>query len=218
MEKTLRILVADDHPLIRHGLRQVLEGARFSVCGEAEDGLRAVELAHELRPDVVVMDLHMPGADGLEATRLIRALEAAPQVLVVSAMDSEQLVFGVLEAGARGYVLKSDASRLIPTAVAALAAGETFFSGRISELVLHGFLKPGEMPAGSAAAGRLSAREREIVALLASGRTGKEAATTLGISPKTVEAHRTNIMRKLDLHSVAELVLYAVRTGIVSAG
>jgi len=215
--KQIRILLADDHALIRSGLRTLLaEDPRFQVCGEAADGREAVEMAAGLEPDVVILDINMPELDGLEATRKIRGLPSAPEILIISVDESEHLVHSVLEAGARGYVLKSDAPLHIIAAIESLVQSKPFFTGRVSEIVLRGFLKPGErVDRNTGELSRLSAREREILRLLASGNKGKEVAAQLDISAKTVEAHRANIMRKLNLRSIADLVLYAIRHEII---
>jgi DNA-binding NarL/FixJ family response regulator len=215
--KPIRILIADDHALIRSGLRTLLaEHQNFEVCGEARDGREAVNMAAELQPQVVILDINMPALDGLQATREIRQLQSAPEILVISVDESEQLIHAVLEAGARGYVLKSDAPLHIISAIEALAQSKPFFTGRVSEIVLRGFLKPGErIDRTVGELSRLSAREREILRLLASGNKGKEVAAQLDISAKTVEAHRANIMRKHNLRSIADLVLYAIRHEII---
>ncbi len=192
--------------------------ANWEVVGEAVTGREAVDLAKTLMPQVAVIDVSMPELNGLEATRQI--LKALPQteVLILPMHESEQVVREVLDAGARGYVLKSDAGRDLIAAVDALRQRRTFFSSRVSEMLLQNYL--GRQERAPAAApelprNRLTAREREIVQLLAEGKTNKEVASALNISIKTAETHRTNIMNKLDLHSISELVRYAVRNNIV---
>jgi len=215
----MRILLADDHEVVRRGLRALLQAQpSWEVCGEAANGREAVEKAQALRPDVVVLDITMPELNGLEAAR--RILRAAPrtQVLILTMHDSDEVVHEVLEAGARGYVLKSDAGRDLVAAVEALGEGRPFFTTRVAELVLTGYLQGAAEPAKRAGArSRLTSRERELLQLLAEGKSNKEAATALSISVKTVETHRANIMRKLNLHSISELVHYAVRNRIISA-
>lgn len=213
----VRILVADDHEVVRRGFRALLEARpEWEVCGEAVTGREAVEKAAQTRPDVVVMDISMPELNGLEATRQI--VKAAPQVevLILTIHDSEELVPEVLKAGARGYVLKSDAGKDLVAAVDAVRRHKPFFTSRVSEIVLEGYLR-GDSRTGKAEMkrGRLTAREREIVQLLAEGKSNKEIAVALNISVKTVETHRANIMNKLGIHSVTELVRYAVRNRIV---
>jgi len=217
--KPLRILIADDHELVRKGLRAVLDGqGGWSICGEAVNGRQAVELARQLKPDVLVMDVTMPELNGLEATRQIRKELPKTEVLILTVHESEQLVGEVLAAGARGYILKGDTTRLLVAAVEAIAQHKPFFTGTASEVVLGGYFRPGQPPRKeSRDLPRLTAREREIVQLLTEGRSNKEAATTLGISVKTVDAHRANIMHKLNLHSVTDLVRYAIRNTIITA-
>ncbi len=210
------ILIADDHPLVRQGIVSVIEGnGSWQVCGEATDGRAALTLAEELKPNIVLMDITMPLLNGLEAARQIRQSCPATEVLMLSMHESEQLVRASLEAGARGYLLKTDTARLLVIAIESLLQHKPFFTGTVSERVLLGFLNPGESTDPVGRDERLSGREREVVQLLVEGMTNKEAATALGISPKTVDAHRTNIMRKLEIHSVAALVRYAVRNKII---
>ena len=215
--KTLRILIADDHEMVRQGLRRVIEEQEgWSVCAEANTGREAVEKAKQLRPEIVITDFSMPDLNGLEATRQIRAALPRTEVLILTMHDSEQLVREVLAAGARGYILKTDAGHSLVAAVNALAQHKPYFTSKVSELVLEGFLNP-QNPLADEGAGRLTPREREIVQLLAEGKSNKEVAAPLGISVKTAETHRTNIMRKLKLHSMSELVRYAIREKIVEA-
>ncbi len=209
--KLVRILLADDHELLRQGLRTLIEDqSGWQVCGEATTGREAVAKARELKPDIVVMDFTMPELNGMEATRQIRTALPRTQVLILTMHESEELVREVLAAGARGYVLKSDAGRVLVDALKALADQKPYFTSKISALVLEGYLNPitRENPA-------LTPREREIVQLVAEGRSTKELADRLGISPKTAETHRTNIMRKLNVHSVSEVVRYAIRNKLV---
>lgn len=213
--KTVRILVADDHEVVRQGLRRLLEARPgWEVCGEAGTGREAVEKAKNLKPDIVVLDYSMPGLNGTEAARQI--VEGAPrtEVLILTMHGSEQLIRSALEAGARGYVLKSDASRDLISAVHALAEHKSFLSSSASGAILETYLRT---PANPAPQEGLTPREREIVQLVAEGRSNKEIATTLKISTKTVEAHRGNIMHKLHLSSVSELVRFAIRNNIIEA-
>lgn len=209
--KSLRILLADDHELVRQGLRAMIEGqSGWQVCGEATTGREAVTQARELKPDIVVMDFTMPELNGMEATRQIRAALPRTEVLILTMHESEELVREVLAAGARGYVLKSDAGRALVDALKALADHKPYFTSKISALVLDGYLNPTTRENSA-----LTPREREIVQLVAEGRSTKELADRLGISPKTAETHRTNIMRKLNMHSVSEVVRYAIRNKLV---
>jgi DNA-binding NarL/FixJ family response regulator len=214
---TARILLVDDHEIIRKGLRSVVEARKdWEIVGEATTGRDAVRKVEELKPDVVVMDISMPELNGLEAVRQIVKIAPRTEVLVLTMHESEDLVREVLEAGARGYLLKSDASRQLIGAIDALRVHKPFLTSKVNEVVLMGYLG-GKPLKGETSGGRLTPREREIVQLLAEGMTNKEVATTLGISVKTAETHRTNIMRKLDLHSISELVRYAVRNHIIEA-
>lgn len=211
----LRILIADDHEVARRGIRALLEGhPGWEVCGEAADGREAVAAASRLRPDLALLDIGMPSLNGLDAARQILAVAPDTRVLILTMHDSERVVREVLAAGALGFLLKSDAGRDLVAAVEALQHRRTFFTTRVAQLVLDGYLHPGssgDHPYRST----LTPREREVIQLLAEGRTSKEVATVLNLSVKTAETHRTNLMRKLDLHSVVDLTLYAVRNGIV---
>ena len=217
--KIVRILIADDHDVVREGLKTLLAArADFQVCGEATTGREAVAQARELKPHVVVLDFSMPELNGLEATRQIRKALPDTEVLILTMHDSETLAREVWVAGAHGFLLKTHAKRQLVAAVDALARHQPFFTGALSALVLDTFLHPDKHPAKSSApADRLTPREREVIQLIAEGRTSKDVALQLGLSVKTADAHRANIMRKLDLHSVSELVRYAVRNQIVQA-
>lgn len=217
--KTVRILLADDHDVVREGLKTLLAArVDFQVCGEVATGREAVARARALKPHVVVLDFSMPELNGLEATRQIRKALPDTEVLIMTMHDSDTLAREVLAAGARGFLLKTHASRHLVAAVDALAHHRPFFTGSLGALVLDAFLYPGRRPAKTGApAERLTPREREVVQLVAEGRTSKDIAVQLGLSVKTVDTHRANVMRKLDLHSVSELVLYAVRNKFVQA-
>ncbi len=211
----LRILIADDHEVARKGIRSLIEShAGWEVCGEARDGREAVECATKLKPDVLLLDIGMPNLNGLDATRQILAIIPDARILILTVHDSEQVVREVLAAGARGFLLKSDAGRDLVAAVEALQLRRTFFTSSVAQMMLEGYLRPHEE---NDASGQcvLTPREREVIQLVAEGKTTKEVATALSLSVKTAETHRTNLMRKLDLHSVAALTLYAVRNGIV---
>ncbi len=213
----IRILLADDHEVVRRGLRALLEvQPGWEVCGEAADGRAAVELAHALTPDIVVMDISMPELNGFEATRQILERSRGTEVLVLSMHASEQLVKEVVGAGARGYVLKSEGGRDLVKAVEALLRRETFFSPCVASSVHAAALPVSEAKRGSLRpAGDLTRREREVLQLIAEGRSNKAVAKALGISVKTAETHRARLMRKLQLKSVADLVRYAIRNGFV---
>ncbi len=214
---SLRILVADDHEVVRRGLCALLEGQReWKVCGEAADGREAVEKAQDLKPDVAIIDIGMPTLNGLEATRQILKSNPRIKVLVLTLHDSDQVVREVLNAGARGFLLKSDAARELISAVEELRQSRTYFTSTVSTKIFEGYVNSGGTGANTLAPQKsLTPREREIVQLIAEGKSSKEVAVSLGVSVKTAETHRTNILRKLNLHSVSELVLYAVRNNIV---
>ena len=212
----MRILLADDHDVVRRGLRQLLEDYEgWTVCGEAVTGRQAVEMARDLVPNLVILDLTMPELNGLEATRQIRKELPSTEVLIFTMHESEQLIGDVLAAGAKGYLLKSDASRYIVAAVEALAQGKPYFTLNVSAALLEAFLRR-QRQEKEALADPLTAREREIVQLLAEGKSNKHIATLLSISLKTVETHRASIMRKLDAHSVVDIVRYAMRNNLTS--
>jgi DNA-binding NarL/FixJ family response regulator len=212
----LRILVADDHHVVRTGLRTLLETKRgWQVCAEAANGREAVEKAGKLKPDVAVLDIGMPLLNGIEATRQIRKVSPQTEVLILTMHDSEVMIQGVLEAGARGYILKDDADRNLLAAVEALRLHKPYLSSRVTAAVPKTALPSGEGPAVSRR--RLTPREREVLQLLAEGKGNKEIAEYLRISVKTAETHRANIMLKLNFHSITELVRYAVRNQIIQS-
>ena len=210
----LRILVVDDHAVVRRGVRSLLESQEgWEVCGEATTGRDAVEQSRRLRPDVVVMDLSLPELNGLDATRQILKEAPETEVLVLTMHQSEELARDVLQAGARGYVLKSDADENLIAAVESLRQHKPFLTPTVTEFVLDGYIRDGADQ--DASRGAVTAREREIIQLIAEGKSNKQAASALSISVKTIEAHRANIMRKLHLRSVSDLVRYAIRNKIV---
>jgi DNA-binding NarL/FixJ family response regulator len=209
----LRILIADDHTVVRAGLRALLESrSGWSVCGEAADGREAVDKAIKLKPDVAILDIGMPLLNGVEAARRIHKSSPQTEILILTMHESDELVQQVVEAGARGYILKDDADRILLAAVDSVRNHKPYFSTRVSTSV-----DPSGSPIDSprTSRSRLTPREREIVQLLAEGKSNKEVASLLGISVNTAEAHRANIMLKLDLHSVTELVHYAIRNNII---
>ena len=212
----LRILIVDDHAVVRRGVRSLLESEEgFEITGEATTGREAVDMARRLQPDVVVMDLSLPELNGLDATRQILKASPRSEILVLTMHHSEELARDVLQAGARGYVLKSDADHSLIAAVKSLREHKPFLSSRVTEFVLDDYLRRTDALEEALSHETVTAREREIIQLLAEGKSNKEAASTLGISVKTIEAHRANIMRKLRLRSVSELVRYAIRNKIV---
>jgi DNA-binding NarL/FixJ family response regulator len=212
----VRILLADDHDVVRRGLRVLLqEHAGWEICGEAMTGREAVDLAREMQPDVAIIDLMMPDLNGLGVTSQIRKASERTQVLIFTMHHNETLIHGVLEAGARGYLLKTDAEQHVVTAVETLLRGQPYFSAQVSETVLEGFLRSGRHAAAdSVVVPRLTPREGEIIQLLAEGHRNKKIAQMLGISIKTVETHRTALMRKIGVRSIVELVRYAVRNNL----
>ena len=209
----VRILLADDHAVVRRGLRALLEARQdFEVCAEASNGREAAELALHHKPDVVVLDISLPVINGIEATRQIRKEAPGTEVMIFTVHDRESEVRDALYAGARGYVLKSEADEQIVQAVEALARHYPFFSDHVSETLLDNVV---EQTGSGSNVYLLTAREREVVQLIAEGNTNKKIAQLLSISVKTVETHRTASMRKLDVHSIAQLVRYAFRKGLV---
>ena len=210
----IRVLIADDHEIVRVGIRGLLEGSDFTLCGEVSNGREAVEAAATLKPAIVIMDLAMPELNGLDAARQIRAANPGIEVLILSMHQTEKIVRDVLGAGARGYVLKADAGRDLLSALEAQVQGKPFFSCNVVEVLLQGYLN-GNAAKGSGRATALSPREREVVQLLAEGKSNKEVATGLNISVKTAETHRAHIMAKLGFHSIADLVHYALRNSLI---
>ena len=214
--KKIRILIADDHALVRRGAASVLRSKPgWRIVGEAGNGREAVERAIKLKPDVAILDVGMPELDGFAATRQI--IEAVPdtKVLVLTMHESGRMVRRALEAGARGYLLKSDLTKSLVKAVEAIAEGKRFLAPKVSEIVLDGFLKTEKEPPQVEHPGtRTTPREVEVIRLLAKGKMNKEIAAQLGITVRTVETHRAKIMLKLGLHSLAELIHYAIRQGL----
>ena len=216
MADKITVLLADDHALVRKGFRRMLEDDRgISIVGEASDGNEAVRLALELCPNVTVMDCALPGVSGIEATRQIRAKNGEATILMLSMHSEDTLVRQALEAGARGYILKDDAGRNLLAAVEAVRRRKPFLSSRVSGAAAKGTTT--DDGGAERLARPLTPREREIVQLLAEGKSNKEIATFLKISVKTAETHRANIMLKLNFHSVTELVRYAVKNKIIQA-
>ena len=212
----LRILIADDHDLMRRGIRSLVESCGWTICAEASRGREAVEKAAQLRPDIAVLDIAMPELNGIDAARRIQKVSPRTEILILSAHYSDQLTREIIAAKVKGYVVKSDADRDLPMAIEALSKHKPFFSPLATEAVLLSSLKqPASVAGAEPKERRLSSREREILQLLTEGKSSKEVASALKISTKTAETHRSNILRKLDLHNVAELVRYAVRTSMI---
>ena len=213
----IRILVADDHEVVRRGIRDLLEErANWKVVGEAVTGREAVEKTKELNPEIIIMDLAMPGLNGLEATREIVRVAPQANVLILTVHESEDLAQEVLAAGAHGYIFKSDAGRDLLNAVEALSENKPFFTARIANMVLETFRKRDFEGKGKSGSGVLTSRERQVLQLLAEGKNNRKVARDLHISIKTVEAHRANIMRKLGIKSLCGLVHYAIRNKIIN--
>lgn len=212
----LRIVLVDDHEVVRQGLRHVLElGGGFEVVGEAGDGGEALDLVGRLSPDVVVMDVSMPGLNGIEGTRRILSAHPDCKIVALSMHSERRSVLGMLEAGASAYVLKDGAVRELDDAIRAVASGQSYLSPKVAGLVVREYRERPEGGDGQPAC-PLTLREREVLQLIAEGCSNKDAAAKLHLSPKTVETHRRSIMEKLDLHNVAQLTRYAIREGIVS--
>jgi DNA-binding NarL/FixJ family response regulator len=214
----IRVLIAEDHETTRAGIRYIVNTmAGWEVCGEASNGREAIDLAIELKPAVVVMDMNMSVLNGLEATRQIRRQCPQIEVLAFTGIEEEKIIHQMFEAGAKGYILKTDKCETIQAALQALAQHKSFFTTKVGEVLFAKFLHGKENVSTGPEPGRLTAREREIVQLVAEGGTNKTVATSLGISIKTVETHRAAIMKKLELDSVADLVRYAIRNNIIAA-
>ena len=210
-----RILVADDHPIFRFGLCLLL-GSRgnWKVCGEARDGRDAVVKCRDLKPDLLILDICLPELNGVDAARQILKHNPNQAILILTSVDSEQVVRDCLEAGIRGWVFKSDGTEDLITAVEAMQRHNSVFSSRVSDLMMDRYKRHNVSPSGGNLP-KLSPREREVVQLVSEGKASKEVATILNVTLGTAETHRSNILRKLGLHSIAELVLYAVRNGII---
>ncbi|HTG29906.1 MAG TPA: response regulator transcription factor [Methylomirabilota bacterium] len=215
--KKLRILLADDHIVVRTGLRALLERQpNLEVVGESENGRETVELAASLGPDVVVMDVGMPILNGIEATKTIVTQRPATAVVILSMHADESYVMRALKAGARGYLLKDSAAADLISAIHAVSQNKSFFSPKVSRILAEDYVRVLKQKGAVDSYDLLTNREREILQLVAEGKANKEVATALNISPYTVETHRRHILEKLNLHNPAELILYAVRKGIIS--
>ena len=213
----IRVLLADDHTLIRAGLRMVVVSQPdFTVVGEASDGREAVALAEQLKPDVVVMDIGMPSLNGIEACRQIHDSLPGSQVIMLSMHSDEGYVLRALKAGAKGYMLKDSAEADLASAIRAVTAGKSFFSPAVSKILLEDYMRKLKRTGAEDSFDLLSPREREVLQLVAEGKSSKEVANLLDLSVYTVETHRAKVMQKLNLHKIPELILYAVRKGVIS--
>ena len=216
--KTVRILLADDHKVVRHGTRALLSTIpEWEIVGEADNGRDAVSLTAELKPDIVILDIAMPELNGLDAARQIKKISPETEVLIFTAQEAEELVHDVFDSGARSYIMKTDAADHLIDAIKALSEHKHFFTSRISEIVFARYIQGKKPLEGTPEKSRITDREREVVQLLAEGKSSKEVAAVLGISVRTVETHRATIMKKLGLKSFSELIRYAVRNKIVEA-
>ena len=213
----IRVLIADDHKIMLAGLRSLLEKqSDIEVVGEAENGRKAVQMAQEKKPDVVVMDVSMPDLNGIEATTQIKESVPESRVIALSMHSDKRFVMGMLRAGAAGYLLKDCASQELANAIAQVAGGKKYLSPEITGVVINDFLQGGSPEEDETVASVLSAREREVLQLIAEGWSTKQIASHLYVSIKTIETHRRQIMKKLDLHSIADLTKYAIREGLTS--
>jgi two-component system, NarL family, response regulator NreC len=211
----LRVLLADDHGIVRRGLRTLLEDARHTVVGEAADGLEAVRVCEELRPDLMILDIGMPKLSGIEVATRAQKFEAPPAVIILSMHADESYIVRALAAGARAYLLKEGTDEDLIPAVRAVSAGKRFFSPAVTAVLVEDYIRALRKRGLTDSYHLLTDREKEVLHLLAEGRSNKEVATLLDVSVSTVETHRGNLMQKLSLHNTAEIVLYAVRKGII---
>jgi DNA-binding NarL/FixJ family response regulator len=211
----LRVLVADDHGIVRRGLRGLLESAGLNVVGEAADGLEAVRLCEELRPDVVILDIGMPKLSGIEVAERAHKMDRQPGIIILSVHGDESYIMRALAAGARAYLLKSATDEDLLPAVRAVAAGKPFFSPAVAAVLVEDYIRQLQQRGLTDSYDLLTDREKEVLQLLAEGRSNKEVAALLDLGLSTVETHRANLMQKLNLHNTAEIVLYAVRKGLI---
>ncbi len=209
---SLHILLADDHPIVRQGLKVLLEREGFTVVGEASDGREAVRLAQELYPDIALLDLTMPLLNGIDTGRAILQTSPKTKIVLLTMYAEDHYVLEALRAGIKGYVLKTKAAEELVQAIQEVARGKLYLTPGVSEAVVQAYLAKSELPPEP-----LSLREREVLQLIAEGKTSKEVAVVLGISAKTAESHRTRIMGKLNIHETASLVRYAIRRGLIKA-
>jgi len=212
----VRVLLADDHGIVRRGLRSLLEEAGYSVVAEAADGLEAVRLTEQHRPDLLIVDIGMPKLSGIEVAARAQKLDRAPGVIILSMHADESYIIRALAAGARAYLLKDATDEDLLPAVRAAAAGKPFFSPAVTAVLVEDYVRTLQKRGLADSYHLLTDREKEVLQLLAEGRSNKEVATLLDLGLSTVETHRSNLMQKLNLHNTAEIVLYAVRKGIIA--
>jgi DNA-binding NarL/FixJ family response regulator len=215
--RNISILLVDDHQIVREGLRAILASRiEWKICGEADNGRTAVTMSAATRPDVVILDFAMPDLNGLEAARQIRGISSDTEILMLTMHNSDRLIRECVQSGVKGFLFKNDVAKNLVSAVDALARHETFFAPEVSSLILSSYLlKNTSSPQDAHSVERLTTREREVVQLVAEGKTTKEIALILGISEKTIETHRTNVLRRLKLRSAIDLVRYAIRNHII---
>lgn len=211
----MRVLLADDHGIVRRGLRGLLESAGFIVVGEAADGLEAVRLCDELHPDIVILDIGMPKLSGIEVAERAHKMDRRPGIIILSVHGDESYIMRALAAGARAYLLKSATDEDLIPAVRAVAAGKPFFSPAVAAVLVEDYIRQLRQRGLTDSYDLLTDREKEVLQLLAEGRSNKEVAALLDLGLSTVETHRANLMQKLNLHNTAEIVLYAVRKGLI---
>ncbi len=211
----MRVLLADDHAIVRRGLRGLLETAGFNVVAEAADGLDAIRLCEEHRPDTMILDIGMPRLNGIEVAARATKLDRPPGVIILSVHGDESYIMRALAAGARAYLLKSATDEDLIPAVRAVAAGKPYFSPAVTAVLVEDYMRQLQQRGLTDSYHLLTDREKEVLQLLAEGRSNKEVATLLDLGVSTVETHRANLMQKLNLHNTAEIVLYAVRKGLI---
>ncbi len=218
MKKKIRVLVADDHTIVRKGLCALLDGDKeIEVVGDAENGREAIKKVEQVQPDIVLMDITMPGLNGLETTRQLKKRHPKTKILILTMHDNEEYIFETLRAGASGYLVKRTAPEELISAIHAVNRGESFLSPSISKRVIAGYIRVGQSEQEEDEAfEKLTDREREVLQLIAEGRVNREIAELLHISIKTVETHRSHIMEKLNIRNIAELTQYAIRKGLIS--
>lgn len=211
----MRALLADDHSIVRRGLRGLLESAGVSVVGEAADGLEAVRLCDQMQPDVMILDIAMPKLSGIEVAERAHRMDHRPGIIILSVHGDESYIMRALAAGARAYLLKSATDEDLIPAVRAVAAGKPFFSPAVAAVLVEDYIRQLQQRGLTDSYDLLTDREKEVLQLLAEGRSNKEVAALLDLGLSTVETHRANLMQKLNLHNTAEIVLYAVRKGLI---
>lgn len=213
-KKKIRLVLADDHPVVRKGIRSCLTSPDLEIVGEAVDGLEAVAKVKELKPDIVLMDIDMPKMSGLDATRQLRKENPEVRVLILSIHSNKQYVLQIIQSGAQGYVLKDASPTDLVKAIESICSGEAFFSPDISQIVLNQYLAEATSGDEESGTGRLTSREREVLSMIAEGQSNKEMASKLGVGVRTIETHRERVMDKLNIHTVAGLTKYAIANGI----